>query len=175
MQQTISVDGRSNFLSPDPLAPDNLFLGDSLQGFYAFTERLILKHLHVGDRLLDIGCGDGRLALRLSQTAHLQKIIGVDIRDTAIQMARVLCAGSTIEFVHGDAHDISSLKSFGTVDVILARTSVHHFRDPIRTLKGYCTELMDRGTLILIDIDRESACYSLFGFPLTLLITWVTV
>jgi SAM-dependent methyltransferase len=159
----------------DPLAPDDLFLGDSLQQFYGFTEALIRSQLRAGIRLLDVGCGDGKLALTLLRAVPLGSVVGVDIRERAVRMASVACNGSRAQFLHGDAQDISYLAQLGVFEAILARTSLHHFRDPVETLRQYAALLPRGGKLILVDIDRESACYSLFGFPLTLLITWVTV
>ena len=169
------MDRQRNLGPNDPLGPDDLFLGDSLQQFYAFTEPLIAGELRPGSRLLDVGCGDGRLALRLLKMVPLGSVVGIDIREGAVQIARALRNGANADFWQGDAQDLVWLRRFGGSDAILARTSLHHYRDPVTTLQGYAAMLSDRGKLIVIDIDRESACLSLSGFPLTLLITWVTV
>ena len=162
-------------MTADVLSPDNLFLGDNLQEFYAFTEPWISGKLRRGDRMLDVGCGDGKLAMRLSKVVGLGEVVGFDVRETAIGMARSRAAGANMQFVHRDAQDFDTVRALGTFDVVLARTSLHHFRDPIAALKEYSSILNTGGRLLLVDIDRESACCSILGFPVTLLITWVTV
>ena len=176
LRNQIPLDGRSDQLAGNSLGPDSLFLGSSFQRFYAFTEPLILRELREGDRLLDVGCGDGGLALRLLTLIPLRVIIGLDTRSEAIETARSLAPqNGTAQFWVGDAQDLDWVRQFGPFDVILARTSLHHFHDPIVVLRGYAAMIPKGGKLILIDIDRESACMSLLGFPSTLLITWVTV
>jgi SAM-dependent methyltransferase len=162
-------------MNKNPLAPNDLFLGDCLQYFYMFTEPLIIAELHPQNRLLDIGCGDGKLVLKLLKVIPLESVVGLDIRHKAIEEARSYSINGAAEFLEIDAQNLESIKQLGSFDAILARTSVHHFVDPISTLGDYITILKPGGKLILIDIDRESACFSLFGFPLTLLITWVMV
>jgi SAM-dependent methyltransferase len=125
---------------------------------------------------LDVGCGDGKLALALLATTPSASVVGVDTRCKAIQAARSLAAPSVnAEFWAGDAEDLDWIGRFGSFDVILARTSLHHFHDPITALRGYAAMLREHGRLILIDLDRESACATVLGFPVTLLITWRTV
>lgn len=176
MKSKLYIYGRTISLKcKDPLAPDDLFLGNSLQAFYAFTEPMIRRYVEPKDRLLDIGCGDAALSLRLLQSVPLESLIGVDIREKAIKMAKHMNSHGNGEFFESDAQDLEWLATLGKFDVILARTSAHHFLDPIGTLQGYVDLLQDSGRIILIDIDRESACYSVFGFPLTLMITWMTV
>lgn len=160
----------------DPLAPDDLFLGESLRSFYRFTEPLIGAHLRKGDRILDVGCGDGRLTLELLRSVPLATAVGVDIRPEAIRLSGLQLEHSDrVRFIVGDGQDVDWLRSLGPFDAILARTSLHHFRDPIGTLRAYADMLPPGGRLILVDLDREAACLSVFGFPLTLLITWCTV
>ncbi|MCX7049721.1 MAG: class I SAM-dependent methyltransferase [Candidatus Sumerlaeota bacterium] len=162
-------------MKKDPLAPDELFLGDCLQLFYAFTEPLIASQLRTGGRVLDVGCGDGKLVLKMLKVVPLGSVVGIDIREKAVEIAGSISNSGNTQFLEGDAQDMNWVQHLGIFDAILARTSLHHFRDPIDSLLQYKSLLPSGGKLILIDIDRESACFSLFGFPLTLLITWVAV
>jgi ubiquinone/menaquinone biosynthesis C-methylase UbiE len=175
MQAALPVDKDHHILKPNSTPPDCLFLGESLQLFYAFTEPLILRWLRPGDRMLDVGCGDGKLAVTLLWKASLGRVTGIDIREDAIEAARLSIRDEGAKFICGNAEDIDWVRTLGPFDVILTRTALHHFYDPIAALVEFSKMLPENGRLILIDIDRESACWDVFGFPLTLLITWTFV
>lgn len=156
------------------LNEDELFVGPVLLDFYAFTEPFILQQLRAGDRLLDIGCGDGRLTKKLSRQADLASVVGVDVKKAAIVAAQ-RNVETNESFLLGNGEDIEWLASLGTSDVIFSRTVLHHFENPPRTLLELASLLPPRGRLILLDLDRESACWDILGFPLTVMITWVRV
>ena len=139
---------------------DQLFLGEGAADFVAFTEPLIRKRLHPGDRLLDVGCGDARTALKLLKELPLAGIVGVDNRHSATTKARELAGDAHAQFFTGDAQNVAWLaaQGIGKFDVILARNSVHHFQDPVGGLRNYCALLKPGGRLLLIDSDWESVC-----------------
>ncbi|MFG2002936.1 3' terminal RNA ribose 2'-O-methyltransferase Hen1 [Spirillospora sp. NPDC048911] len=50
----------------------------------------VLETLHAqrAPRVIDLGCGSGKLVARLKQDAYFQRIVGVDVSDRALQGAR---------------------------------------------------------------------------------------
>jgi SAM-dependent methyltransferase len=55
-----------------------------------------LMHLPAGSRLLDIGCGQGRLALRLASAMPSGHVIGVDLTASAVEAARAKAAARSL-------------------------------------------------------------------------------
>ena len=157
------------------LQPGTLFVGKAMQRFYEFTEPLILRHLRQGDTLLDVGCGDGLLGIKLRRQADLKSLVGIDSRPPVILQAESMANPSVERFAVGNAEDCEWVATMSPFDVVLMRNVLHHFKDPLGALKQYTEMLNPGGRLILVDIDREAACGDVFGLPLTLLITWYHV
>lgn len=168
-------DERSRLIALARTAGESIFLGHTFQEFYSFTLPLIESNLQNGDRMLDLGCSDGRLAIHLLQASSLSEVVGVDIRQHAVATANELSQHLAAKFHVADAEDVDRLSGFGRFNVVLARTVLHHFADPLEGMRKLVSILRPGGRLVVIDIDRESACWDILGFPLTLLITWVVV
>lgn len=85
-------------------------------GLWESEEILFSKHLNKEDRIIDIGCGTGRITYALYQRGY-HNIVGLDISEEMLSEALRLkeirkCA---IEFVFGDATQLSySKQSFNT-------------------------------------------------------------
>jgi SAM-dependent methyltransferase len=159
----------------DTRQPVALFVGEEMQRFYEFTEPLIVRYLRPGDVLLDVGCGDGFLGIKLRRQADLKLLVGIDLRPMVIRRAESMANPSVERFAVGNAEDCEWVATMSPFDVVLMRNVLHHFKDPLVALKKYGQMLNPGGRLILVDIDREAACGDMFGLPLTLLITWCHV
>ncbi len=65
----------------------------------------ILNKINPNDKVLDLGCGYGRISTRLSDKAH--KVVGIDISKDNIDLAKVLCKDSkNCNFYVMDAIDL---------------------------------------------------------------------
>jgi methionine biosynthesis protein MetW len=63
----------------------------------ALTDNEIMKHIPVGSRVVDLGCGDGRL-LEILRDTHNCRIQGVEVDRQGI----VACIGRGVPVIHGD-------------------------------------------------------------------------
>jgi cyclopropane fatty-acyl-phospholipid synthase-like methyltransferase len=79
--------------------------------------------------LLDLGCGDGRLAaLALEARPGLERVVAVDNSPAMLDKARLRFAGDRRVTVHH--HDLArTLEGFGTFDVIISGSAIHHLED----------------------------------------------
>jgi 2-polyprenyl-3-methyl-5-hydroxy-6-metoxy-1,4-benzoquinol methylase len=77
--------------------------------------------------LLDIGCGDGRLTIKLSSVAH--SILGLDPSGEAIRAAQSQSdLPENVEFIHSRLEDLEPTTS--PFDVAIFRGVIHHSEDP---------------------------------------------
>lgn len=104
--------------------------------------------------LLDIGGGDGRLAVALAkQYPNLSKIITADISKDMSERARKRAEknglGDRIHSHVNDVHNLSYEDSY--FDVIVSFGSMHHWEDPIKALRELDRVLKPNGILIVMD------------------------
>lgn len=79
---------------------------------------------------IDIGCGAGETAMGLAAIHHDLSVIGIDISQNLLDIARERSAGlHNISFEHGDAAKLVS--THGPVDLYISRHGVMFFDDPI--------------------------------------------
>lgn len=102
-------------------------------------------------RILDFGCGDGRLAcsLGLSSNAH---VVGVDSSNRAIAFARAFSLAHGIaERVTFHAGDIDEFKARDPFDVIVAMEVLEHIPDDVipTVLAALSRVLSDEGVVIV--------------------------
>jgi SAM-dependent methyltransferase len=113
--------------------------------------RWILRQLPTSfDRALDVGCGTGDFARRLS--ARCKRVDGLDIDAATIATARQLTAPSSgVEFTVGDVLDFPLSEQY---DAITALASVHHL--PLTpSLRRLREALVPGGTLVVLGCYQE--------------------
>lgn len=115
-----------------PAKPDSLF--ERVAWFYALCrEYLFRDHTqeiahslfpagtpHPGTRLLELGCGPGFYACKLSAEYPMLRTTGVDLSETLIQRAKERAAArrlSNCSFQHADAHSLPYPS--GSIDCII--------------------------------------------------------
>jgi len=115
-------------------------------------------------RVLDIGCGLGRLAARL--TAPGREVLGVDLSPEMIARARTSSAGTPgLRFECGDFFDLDPRD--GRFDCVLSAAVLHHM-DADAAIARMIRLLSPGGRLILHDLraddslaDRARAAWAL--------------
>lgn len=99
-----------------------------------------------GARALDAGCGSGRHTHALA--AHFDEVVGVDISEPLIDIARRQRSGPHIQYA---ATDIMSFTDEVGFDLVLSSTTLHHVLDLEAALTHLRGLVRNGGMAILID------------------------
>ena len=133
----------------------------------------IVQRLEAGGRIVDVGCGVGRVALTLAKAFPQVSVIGLDADRESIAQAT---HAATIEGLSGRVRFIAGspgdLAAEGGFDLITACDCVHDFAAPVDTLKAMRDLLTPDGVLFVVEpkaADRlEDNCNSIgtmyYGF-----------
>jgi SAM-dependent methyltransferase len=97
-------------------------------------------------RLLDVGCGTGRVACRLAERGY--QVTGLDTNVEALTTARELCEGAT--FVALDQRHIGHLRWTFDVAIVLWNSFGFQWREnDVETLRGLARVLRPGGRLLM--------------------------
>jgi len=127
----------------------NIFNDDAVknQGYYYTTNismsskfagrrmtDVTLESLNIrGQRVLDVGCGDGTHTLELDQFGEPGCMIAGDVADQAINVARNKSMGRDIHYMINSAYELPFAdKCF---DVAILRAVLHHLDDPRKAIQ----------------------------------------
>jgi len=96
-------------------------------------------------RVLDIGCGDGAISLKLAEVTGSKEVFGIDIASTAVQLARQ--KGIQASHVDLDREDLPFPSDH--FDLVFCGELIEHMFDPGRVLKEAHRVLEPGGRLII--------------------------
>jgi len=112
----------------------------------------VVARLQNGGRVLDVGCGVGRVGVAIAQAFPKCEVVGVDPDPETISKARDSAAdagvGDRVRFLASTTRDIERGNGF---DLITACDCVHDFSAPQQTLAEIRALLKPDGTLFLIE------------------------
>ena len=140
---------------PNPVAYDTAYSW-ILDGLYT---KLALEIVDSGPtgRVLDVGCGPGRLDVRLGVMVPSLEVIGVDIDpimvDLAAAHARDAGVSGRVHFQVGDSEAMPF--EDGEFDMVVSSLSLHHWADPARAMSEIHRVLRPGGEVRIYDVpDR---------------------
>jgi SAM-dependent methyltransferase len=115
-------------------------------------------------RLLDVGCGGGRFAIRLAERFPDIRVVGLDLSPEQIARAKRRGAplGERVSFVEGSAIDMPF--DDGEFDVVYSLGSLKHWTDPAQGLRECVRVLRPGGYLWLTEGDRGCRHEDVHGF-----------
>ncbi|HDP70262.1 MAG TPA: class I SAM-dependent methyltransferase, partial [Actinobacteria bacterium] len=86
--------------------------------------KFFVNNIEEGDTVLDIGCGNGALTFDLAKKA--KKVVGIDINEKNIEVAKSKYNSANIEYKVGDATKDLDNKKF---DAVVLSNILEHIED----------------------------------------------
>lgn len=114
---------------------------------HAWALRMVREAAPTPGRLVDVGCGTGRL-LRSAATWFCDtELIGVDVAEYMVRRARALAPHRAhLTFVNADVEDLPLTDD--AVDVAICTACSHHWADPAAAFDEIARVLRPEGTLV---------------------------
>jgi ubiquinone/menaquinone biosynthesis C-methylase UbiE len=110
-------------------------------------------------RVVDLGCGDAWLATHAFREANVERYLGVDVSESAVERARghVAIWSGRAEVVAGNLAEFLRGLPDTSVNVVLASYSLHHFLSDAKVaLIAECRRILTPGsTFFWIDAVRD--------------------
>lgn len=119
------------------------------------AEVLALLELHGNERILDIGCGDGRVTARIAQRLLTGSILGIDASRRMIDLAMT----QQVPNLHFAVANAASLSFRNEFDLVVSFNALHWLPDPNPPLRGICAALKPHGRAqlrLVPDGERKS-------------------
>ena len=115
-----------------------------LAGYWLKSLPEVVAKLEAGGRVLDVGCGSGRVCATLAQAFPKAEVLGVDPDAASIKRARASAVRE--KFIVGTAKDVE-----GQFDLITLCDCLHDLAEPVPTLQEVKKRLKPDGTLFVIE------------------------
>ncbi len=110
-------------------------------------------------KVLDVGCGDGRITSEIAKRVPYGQVTGLDASTSMVGLARetyLEASSSNLAFLQSTAEDFSIE---GELDFATSFSAFHWFRGAKGVLKSLCEALKPNGELIILTYPAESIYY----------------
>lgn len=115
----------------------------------------LLRHLEVGIRVLDVGCGPGSITVGLADAVAPGEVLGIDTSSENIDAAHAARKRPHLRFAVGDA--LTLPHPGGSFDAALAHAVLQHLDDPAAALEEVRRVVGPRGLVAVADADLDGA------------------
>jgi SAM-dependent methyltransferase len=112
-----------------------------------------------GIRMLDVGCGRGRILNKLATLYPRSRFVGMDLSPEALAYARAEASRSgrgNVEFVVADLSDFDRTAEPDAFDLITPFDAIHDQAKPLNVLRGISRGLTPGGVYLMQDIGGSS-------------------
>jgi ubiquinone/menaquinone biosynthesis C-methylase UbiE len=144
-------------------------------GFVAAYDALLVRRLAQESQyrqaeleVLDVGSGTARLLLQVASAHRLTRLrlTGLDYFGDMVDQARENVRACGLELrirvVQGDVHALPFGRN--TFDIVISRSTLHHFADPVEAIGEMHRVLKPGGVAIIHDLRRDSPEAAFEGF-----------
>jgi len=108
-------------------------------------------------KVLDVGTGTGLLAIGLAKRIPSVEVIGLDLSDVVLELARDNVQKSEellrVSFEKGDAEDMPF--EDGTFDLVISSNTLHLIKSPIKMFNEIHRVLKPKGRFFISDFRRS--------------------
>ena len=115
------------------------------------------KFLNSKKRILDAGCGNGRVTalLRKYSNSKFTHIVGIDLVESAIKSSKDnLIKYENIEIIQKNL--LNDLKDLGKFDIIYCQEILHHTENPEKAFGNLCDILDDKGEIAIYVYKKKA-------------------
>ncbi len=129
----------------------------------------LTNQLAKGIRVLDVGCGSGRIMNWLAELYPNSQFTGIDISPEAIGTASREASQKglrNIEFIIRDLSDFDETAEPEAFNFIATFDAIHDQAKPLNVLKGIHRALKADGLYLMQDIQGSSYVYNNIGHPI---------
>ena len=116
-----------------------------------------------GMRVLDAGCGRGRIVTRLAELYPNSRFVGMDLSREAVAFAQDEAAKRGLknaEFKTADLSDFEQTAEPAAYDLVTTFDAVHDQAQPLSVLKGIHRTLKEGGVYLMQDIKASSDVFA---------------
>ena len=108
----------------------------------------VVSKLQAGGRMLDVGCGSGRVCIAFAKAFPKAGIFGIDPDEESIKRARAAATGLNIKFAATTTGKFERGPGF---DLITVCDCIHDLAEPVKTLQEVRGLLKPDGTLFIVE------------------------
>jgi ubiquinone/menaquinone biosynthesis C-methylase UbiE len=128
----------------------------------------LAERLSKGIRMLDVGCGRGRVINRLAALYPKSRFVGMDLSKEATASGREdarIAGNANIEFVAMDLSDFDRKAEPEAFDFVTTFDAIHDQAWPLHVLKGIHRTLKPEGVYLMQDIGGSSHVHKNIDHP----------
>ena len=129
----------------------------------------LAEQLARGIRVLDVGCGSGRVLVRLAELFPQSSYVGIDLSEEAIRGARATAQSrslANIDFIATDLSDFHLNAEPDSFDLITTFDAIHDQAQPLNVLKGIYRALHGNGVYLMQEIKASSHVHNNVTHPI---------